>query len=258
MENKIIRFVDHFVNFLIILCFLPLLLFGIYAVWDSEQIYKQADMTVYETYKPTSEDNLSFEELKELNSEVFGWLQVEQTHIDYPIVQSEDNSKYVNTDVKGEFSLSGTIFLDCKNRKDFSDMNNILYGHQMEKHKMFGDLKYFSEESYFGTHKNGSVYYESQWHAIDFFAFLYVDAYDSVIYNTGLYGDDDQEMYLSYVKSHAIHYRQLDFQTNEHFITLSTCSNVNTNERYVLIGRISDAERQPDKEKESEERRWSD
>ena len=93
MENRIIRFADHFVKFLIILCFLPLLLFGIYAVWDSEQIYKQADSTVYETYKPASEDNLSFEELKKINPEVFGWLQVDQTHIDYPILQSEDNSK---------------------------------------------------------------------------------------------------------------------------------------------------------------------
>ena len=240
MENRIIRFADHFVNFLIILCFLPLLLFGIYAVWDSEQIYKQADSTVYETYKPASEDNLSFEELKKINPEVFGWLQVDQTHIDYPILQSEDNSKYVNTDVKGAFSLSGSIFLDCKNSRDFSDMNNILYGHQMEKHKMFGDLKNFLERSYFDTHTSGSVYYESQWHGIEFFAHLCVDAYDDVVYNTGLKGNDDQEVYLSYVKSHASYFRELDFQANEHFIALSTCSNVNTNERYVLIGRITE------------------
>ena len=72
-------------------------------------------------------------------------------------------------------------------------MNNILYGHQMEKHKMFGDLKNFLERSYFDTHTSGSVYYESQWHGIEFFALLCVDAYDDVVYNTGLKGNDDQE-----------------------------------------------------------------
>ena len=240
MGNKIIRLVDNLLNLLIVVCFLPLFLFGVYAVWDSEQVYKQSDTTLYETYKPNSEDDLFFEELKKINPEVVGWLKVDQTHIDYPIVQSTNNSKYVNTNVKGEFSLAGSIFLDCKNRQDFSDMNNILYGHQMKKHKMFGDLKFFSEESYFEKHKKGAVYYGDKWQEVEFFAFLYVDAYDSVIYNTGLESVDAQESYLSYVKTHASNFRELAFQQNEHFITLSTCSNINTNERYVLIGRITE------------------
>ena len=61
------------VNWLIVLCFVPLLFYGIYAVWDSAQINQKAESTVYETYRPT-DDDLSFDELRKLNPEVFGWL----------------------------------------------------------------------------------------------------------------------------------------------------------------------------------------
>ena len=86
---------------------------------------------------------ISFEELQKINPEVFGWLNIPDTHIDYPLVQAEGNSKYVNTDVKGNFSLSGSIFLDCRNHKDFSDCNHIIYGHHMQKDAMFGELERF-------------------------------------------------------------------------------------------------------------------
>lgn len=110
MKNwkRVIQIADCAINLLIILCFLPPLLYGIYAIWDSNQVYQQADSSLYETYKP-SEATLSFEELQKINSEVFGWLTIEGTHIDYPLVQAANNSKYVNTDVKGEFSLSGMV-----------------------------------------------------------------------------------------------------------------------------------------------------
>ncbi|MCG4817374.1 class B sortase, partial [Collinsella aerofaciens] len=79
----------------------------------------------------TAEGGLSFEQLKELNPEVFGWLTVYGTNIDYPVTQGKDNWKYVNTNALGEYSLSGAIFLDYTNRKDFQDFNSILYGHHM-------------------------------------------------------------------------------------------------------------------------------
>ena len=130
MKNakKIIEIADKTVNWLIVICFLPLLLYGIYGIWDSNCINQQADASNYETYKPTAENDMSFAELQKKNPEVFGWLTVDKTHIDYPLVQGEDNSEYVNRNVLGEFSLSGSIFLDCNNKKDFSDMNSIILG----------------------------------------------------------------------------------------------------------------------------------
>lgn len=236
--KKIIQIADKVVNRLIVLCFLPLLLYGIYGLWDSNQVNQQADASLYETYKPTAEDSLSFAELQKLNPEVFGWLTVDKTHIDYPLVQGKDNSKYVNTDVLGKFSLTGSVFLDYQNKKDFSNLNNIIYGHHMEKDTMFGELEYFQEPSYFEKHSSGKLYYDSKWHEVEFFAFIHADAYDSVLYDTTLRNVDDVSVYLDYVKQHAQYFKELSFEEDERFVTLSTCTSNSTNGRHLLIGRI--------------------
>lgn len=237
--RTVIRAADRLVNLLIILYSVLLLLYGIYAVWDSAQINRQADSSNYETYKPAKSD-LSFEELRKLNPELFGWLTVYGTQIDYPIAQAEDNSKYVNTDAKGQFSLSGNIFLDCRNDKSFKNINNIIYGHHMEKKTMFGELESFSDDAYFEKHPFGALYYENAWHGIEFFAFLHADAYDSVLYNTGISGGESRHDYLTYIREHATNFRNLDFNPADCCVTLSTCTSASTNGRHLLIGRITE------------------
>lgn len=236
--QKRIRLADRIVNGLIILCFLPLLLYGIYAVWDSAQVSKQADSALYEAYRPTNDD-LSFAELRKLNPEVFGWLTVYGTHVDYPVAQGEDNTKYVNTDAKGNFSLSGCIFLDYRNDKHFADVNSILYGHHMEKNAMFGELEHFAKPKYFEKHKYGSLYYDGKWRGIEFFAFLHANAADPVLYNPKI-GESEKQQYRSYLKENAVNYRQIDFARDDRYVALSTCTTESTNGRHILVGRLTD------------------
>lgn len=235
--KKIIRTADKAVNLLIVLCFLPILCYGIYVLWDSQHINQQADASLYETYRPTEKTDLSFEELKKHNPEILGWLTIKDTNIDYPFVQAENNSKYVNMDIWGNFSLSGSIFLDCRNKKDFSDFNHIVYGHHMAKGIMFGEIQYYQEATYFEKHLEGSLYYENAWHDVEFFAFLHADAYDTMVFDPVLNQDNMQD-YLDYIRKNAINYRELSFQSKERFITLSTCTSDSTNGRHLLIGRI--------------------
>lgn len=236
--RKIIKLTDSLVNLIIALCLIPILLYGIYAIWDSSRIYKQADVSVYQSYRPGSNTVESFADLQKINPEVFGWITIENTNIDYPLVQSQYNSKYVNTDVKGQFSLSGSIFLDCKNDKSFTDINNVIYGHHMQKDAMFGELEYFEKNDYFNEHKNGKIFYDNKWHDIQFFAFLEADAYDTVLFNTELRGSDESKMFIDYVKENALNFRDLSFNTDEHFVTLSTCNSTSTNSRHILVGKI--------------------
>lgn len=233
-----IHILDFLVNVIISLFLLLVLFYGIYAIWDSNQMYKQAGSGQFETYKPTSKDTLSFEALKKINSEVFGWITIKGTNIDYPLVQASNNSKYVNTDVLGKFSLTGSIFLDSRNKKDFSDLNSIIYGHNLEKKVMFGGVKEFGNKDYFERHKYGELFYDDTWHKVEFFAFLRVDAYDSIIYDTGLQGVENTKKYLNYIEKNAMQFNAFDFQHEEHFITLSTCTSTSTNGRHILVGRI--------------------
>ncbi len=237
--EKGIRIADHVVNIIIIMFFLPIFIYAIYTIWDMEHIYQQAESSLYETYKPDPKDNLSFEELKRINPDVFGWITVAGTHIDYPLVKADDNTTYINTDVKGEFSLSGSIFLDCRNEKNFKDINNIIYGHHMNQQAMFGEIELFENAKYFESHKCGELYYDGLWHEIEFFAFLHADAYDSVLYNTEVRGKTEKQKYLNYIKENAKNIRNFTFTKEEHFVTLSTCTSQSTNGRHLLIGRIT-------------------
>ena len=118
-KKKIIQIIDRIVNWLIVLCFLPILLYGMYAMWDSYQINQQADASLYETYKPTAKDSLSFAELQKINPDVFGWLTVDKTHIDYPLVQAEDNAKYVNTDIMKSTLMGNYIMRENGEKLNF-------------------------------------------------------------------------------------------------------------------------------------------
>ena len=76
-----VRILDFLVNVMISLFLLLVLFYSVYAIWDSNQMYQQAESAQFETYKPTSKDTLSFEALKKINSEVFGWLAIKGTNI---------------------------------------------------------------------------------------------------------------------------------------------------------------------------------
>mgnify|MGYP000060789688 FL=1 len=127
--------IGNFILSLMAVCMMILMLaYGGYSLWDNYMINSGAFLTSdLLKYKPPensdAEDNLSLEELMALNPETRGWLTIDGTHIDYPVVQGEDDMKYVNTDIYGEFSLSGAIFLSCINSPDFSDHYNLMYGH---------------------------------------------------------------------------------------------------------------------------------
>lgn len=240
LGRKIIRRIDSVIDTIMLSFFLLFLIFSIYALWDTNQIYQAGDSAQYETYKPVGDDSLSFEELKKLNPDVFGWITVYGTHIDYPMVQTVDNDKYVNTNVMGEYSLVGSIFLDYRNKKDFSDYNSILYGHHMDADAMFGEIGNFSKEDYFKKHKYGNLYFDGKDHGLEFFAFLEQDAYSFDFFKPAIEGTEAQQEYLQLLLENAEHKRDIDLKPDDHIVLLYTCTSFSTNGRHVLVGRITD------------------
>ena len=234
----LVKALNFSVNAVVASCLLLLFACGCYKIYDSHEIYQRADSD-FATYQSpgtkAKKKMVSFDKLKKLNPDVFGWLEVEGTNISYPVLKCSDNLKYVNTDVKGKFSLVGGIFLDCRNKTDFSDKNNIIHGHHMDKNRMFGGLDRFRKKGYFKKHKTGWLYYEKSWHKISFFAFVEGDAYDSVLYGPWIERNDE---YLRYVKGHARRFRRIKIGENDRFVTLSTCKGRTTNGRSLLIGKI--------------------
>jgi len=239
--RQAIRLANQVVNTVVWIVVLLLLVFGFYAIWDSKQVHSAADAARYAVYKPSAEnEGLSFQELQTINADVFAWLTVYGTHIDYPVVQGENNMKYINTDAKGKYSLSGAIFLDYNSNPDFSDFNSILYGHHMAKQTMFGEIGQFSDKSYFNARKYGALYYGGQEHGLVFFAFVHADAYNGSVFQTKISGREAQQAYLDMLMRIALHTREdVPVTVEDRIVLLSTCSANSTNGRDILIGKIT-------------------
>ena len=241
MAKKAVRTANSLVNFAVLAAILLLLAFGCYALWDSNQVYNAANAAQYEIYKPTVEnEGKTFQELQAINPEVFSWLTIYGTNIDYPVTQGGDNMKYVNTGAEGSYSLSGSIFLDCENSRDFSDLNSILFGHHMEKQTMFGEIGLFSDKGYFDARPYGNLYYAGRDHGLEFFAFVHADAYDSSVFAAGVMGSEQQQAYLDGLLEKAAFTRDIGVTVNDRIVLLSTCSSDSTNGRDILIARITD------------------
>jgi len=148
--------------------------------------------------------------------------------------------KYVNTNVEGRYSLSGSLFLDCHNSKDFSDFNSIIYGHHMAKKVMFGEIGDFFDRSMFDSHKYGSLYFDGKDHGIEFLAFIRTDAYDSVVFSPNV-EEGQREKYLDGLFAKAVHVRETGVSPDDRLVLLSTCSSSSTNGRDILVGKVTEA-----------------
>lgn len=237
----VVRFLSGTINLIVLVVLLLGLFFGCYAIWDTHQLYQAADADKYEVYKPTAEDDRTFSDFQEINSEVIGWITVYGTSIDYPVVQAADNnSKYLSLAADLTFSAPGSIFLDYRNRADFTDFNSIIYGHHMAESAMFGDVDKFLDESFFEEHRYGCLYAGGRYYGLDIFAFLQADAYDQTLYTPGITGSDAQEAYLNHLLSLALYDRGETVTIADRIVLMNTCSEDVTNGRMLLAAKLTD------------------
>lgn len=129
------------------LLMLALLAFGGFALWQDAAVSRGAFAGAELLhYKPAvlAADNPTLAELQARNPDVCGWLTIDGTNIDYPFVQGATNMDYINRDVTGAFSLSGSVFLDSRCAAGLTDPYTLMYGHHMENGAMFGDVAAFA------------------------------------------------------------------------------------------------------------------
>lgn len=261
--KRAVQFTDHIVDGLFVVLMLFLLLVAIYIKLDSDSVYQSADPKRWIQYKPDfPEDVESFEDLQKLNPAVKAWLTIYGTNIDYPVLYSpEDNNYYLNHNAKNEWESSGSIFLDYRNTPDFTDFNNVLHGHHMAEHKMFGDLDLFAKEEFFQTHEFGNFYFNENNYGVQIIATILTDGYDAKIYDTSIQTDEEKLQFLSYIYGKAVLIRGVDLTNkdkasqersrlqaqvtspitpNDRLLVFSTCNLNETNGRYIVVAKLLD------------------
>lgn len=135
-----------------LLVFTAVLLIIIYALYDSWYIYDKANIDLMK-YKPAEGSSVPAD--APITEDMVAWITMNDTNIDYPIMQGDNNLEYLNMNPYGEYSLSGSIFLDSRNKPDFSEQYSIIYGHHMEYGAMFGALDEYLDGAYLKDHSDG-------------------------------------------------------------------------------------------------------
>ncbi len=139
---------------------------------------------------------IQFEELRKINPDIVGWIRIEGTRIDYPIVQTDNNETYLNTDFEGNKSGAGAIFLDYESEPDFSGRHNIIYGHHMKNGSMFKDIIKFKDETFLKEHQDIVIYTPKREYCLRPVTAFYTDS--SAVRRKTVFESD--ESFQAYVK----------------------------------------------------------
>ena len=237
------RAADFLVSTVVVLFLVVAGAYSAYALWDNSQVYAAADNVQAELlqFKPKAgaDNGASFEELLGINPDVCAWVTLDNTAIDYPVVQGEDNFTYVNTDVYGDFSLAGSIFLDVNCDKNFTDPYSLLYGHHMEESKMFGDLDLYKDATFFDENTTGELILPDRTYKLEIMACLLVPASEESIFEPQLW-DADLDGLLDFARSNALDLhedtiRRFEAEGGSQILAMSTCSAEFTDARTILL-----------------------
>ena len=192
-----------------------------------------------DTLENKTELPIDFEGLKEVNPEIYAWIRVPDTNINYPILQheDEDQSYYLTRDVHGENNQAGSIYTEYYNNKHFQDPNTIIYGHNMKNGSMFHNVRYFAEREYFDEHEELYIYMPGK---ILKYQIINCYVYDDR-HLLGSFDLSDEEIHKEYLEDimrprsmYTMIREDVELSTEDKLVTLSTCVANQPNNRRLL------------------------
>ena len=189
-------------------------------------------------------DDIDFDQLQEINDEIYAWIYIPDTKIDYPVAQNEeDDAHYLNYNYKNEPEFAGCIYTEKYNKKDFTDPNTVMYGHNMRNGSMFQNLHKFEDGDFFDKHENVYVYTPDKIYTYTIFAAYKYD-------NRHLlksFDFSDKDVFENYLKN-VLATRQMNSHIREdqevtaddRILTLSTCVGGEPDNRYLVQAVLTD------------------
>ena len=194
----------------------------------------------------TTDSPVDLEELSAMNPDIYAWIYIPDTNVNYPVAQSsEDDNFYLEHDVYKNYSFPGTIYSQSCNNLSFSDRVTVLYGHNMLNGSMFATLHNFSDTEFFNEHPYFYIYTADRKITYEIVsAFEYDDRH---IMNSFDFSDDTVfQDWLDQAKNpRSVNMNVRDnvnLSLNSKMVVLSTCPNYSTG-RYLVQGVLVKNER---------------
>ena len=188
---------------------------------------------------PYNKVDVDFDGLKKANSDVVGWIQFEHVDISYPIVKGSDNSYYLTHTVTKTENKAGAIFMDHNNASDFSDMNTIIYGHNMKNGSMFGLMGQYKNAEFYLGRECFWIYTPDADYRYMIFSCYEPKADDANVYTFWSEPCEDYGKYLENAKNASKYHTEVSaLSQDDKIVTLSTCTSRGSDYRFVVQGRL--------------------
>ncbi len=178
-------------------------------------------------------EDIDFDVLKNHNPDIIAWIVCENTPLNYPVVQGEDNEWYLNHLTNGEVNVCGTVFADFRASSDFSDRNTVLYGHNMKNGEMFACLFDWKSADFYSKHETMKLFSPNKTYSVEIFSVFETDVY-SEIYSS-IYTDEQTQSFIDLCRSKSLVKTDVVPTVSDKFLTLSTCSD-NSDKRFAVVG----------------------
>ena len=201
---------------------------------EHTSVLENVDLSVDEVVIP-----VDFEALHEVNEDIYAWIDIEDTNVHYPVLQSAtDDSFYLEHTVDRKAGLPGSIYTESINKKDFSDYMTLVYGHDMRDGSMFKHLHKFSDAEFFKSHDTVMIYTEEAIHSYKVLAAVaYTD--EHLMYKYDQNNAEDREAFvksLYEMKNSRNQYRDgIIIGEESKFVVLSTCITGQPDKRWIVV-----------------------
>ena len=215
---------------------------------EEKQAEKQEDEE--ENSNRVTERMLKVEKLQEENEDIVGWIEIEDTNINYPVLQGEDNEYYLTHNYKKEKTEKGSIFLSAEYEWSVPSNNFLIYGHNILYGQMFQDLLKYEEKDFYEAHPiirftteqedmefeiisvfKSRVFYKSEKNVFRYYNFINAQT------------EAEYMEFINNTKDASLYAIDTTAEYGDQLITLITCSYHEKDGRFVVIGRKKDYHR---------------
>ena len=184
-----------------------------------------------------------YKTLYQKNKKLIGWLKIDDTLIDYPVMQTSDNEYYLDHNYNQEYDKNGSLFLDCNCTAYPQSTNLIIYGHHMKSGQMFGGLQKYAKESYAQKHSTiqfDTIYEKGTYQVMYVFRSQVYNENDIVFkYYQFIEANSEEEFnsYMREMEAVSLYDTGVTASFGDSILTLSTCDYSQEDGRFVVVAK---------------------
>lgn len=177
--------------------------------------------------------DIDFETLKQQNPDTVGYLKVNGTDIQYPVVKTNNNEYYLTHNYDKSYSSAGWVFMDYRNNNDIADKNIIIYGHNRRDKIMFGTLKNVLTQEWLNNSQNQTILFITEKEKAEYQVFSVYQIQNEDYYLTTQFKSNEEfQNFISKIQSRSIKKFEVPVNADDQILTLSTCAN---NNKYRVV-----------------------